>query len=241
MLHFFTTEQGNLLIRLLLAHIAADFIFQTKKMVENKSWVSSYMLLHVLAVFLLTLLFSGLWHIALLVMVLHWFTDAGKVALQKKYPGRDYLFFITDQLVHLLTILLVWAWKYSFFEKLYSATIWPFTDYKTSLLLLGYAIVIWPVGYLLKFVLQNMALSTDAQNMEHGGKLIGQFERIIILTFVLLGQYEAIGFLITGKSIIRFADKNSDMKSEYVLVGTMMSYAVSIIIGVCINWLLSLN
>ncbi|HWZ22996.1 MAG TPA: hypothetical protein VNW06_10105, partial [Cytophagaceae bacterium] len=71
-------------------------------------------------------------------------------------------------------------------------------------------------------------------------KQIGIFERIIILTFVLLGQYEAIGFLITGKSIIRFANKEEHLRSEYVLVGTMMSYAMSIIVGVSINWLLKL-
>ena len=61
---------------------------------------------------------------------------------------------------------------------------------------------------------------------------------IIILTFVLLGQYEAIGFLITGKSIIRFAEQNPDVKSEYVLVGTMMSYSLSILTGLGIHWLI---
>ncbi len=55
--------------------------------------------------------------------------------------------------------------------------------------------------------------------IEHGGRRIGQFEqRIIILTFVLLQQYEAIGFLITGKSIIRFAQRDENLRSEYVLV-----------------------
>ena len=56
----------------------------------------------------------------------------------------------------------------------------------------------------------------------------------------LLNQYEAIGFLITGKSIIRFAQKDENLKSEYVLVGTMMSYAIAIITGVIINNLLNL-
>ena len=84
-----------------------------------------------------------------------------------------------------------------------------------------------------------MSITPDIK-VENGGKLIGIFERIIILTLVLLNQYEAIGFLITGKSIIRFADKNSDLKSEYVLVGTMMSYALAILIGVITKWLLAM-
>lgn len=75
--------------------------------------------------------------------------------------------------------------------------------------------------------------------IENGGRRIGQFERAIILTFVLLQQYEAIGFLITGKSIIRFAQRDENLRSEYVLVGTMMSYAFSILTGVLVRWLLN--
>jgi hypothetical protein len=64
---------------------------------------------------------------------------------------------------------------------------------------------------------------------------------MVILTLVLLGQYEAIGFLITGKSIIRFADTNPKLRSEYVLVGTMMSYALAILMGVFVNYMLSIK
>jgi hypothetical protein len=49
-----------------------------------------------------------------------------------------------------------------------------------------------------------------------------------------------VGFLITGKSIIRFADHNSNLRSEYVLVGTMMSYAIAIITGVGVKFLLNI-
>ena len=41
-LHFFTELQGNFLIKLLLAHLLADFLFQSKKMVENKKWFGSH-------------------------------------------------------------------------------------------------------------------------------------------------------------------------------------------------------
>ena len=108
-----------------------------------------------------------------------------------------------------------------------------------SLIVLAYVIVIGPVGWLIKLVLDTMPEdNNNGISNEKGGKRIGIFERVIILTLVLLGQYEAIGFLITGKSIIRFADSNGHLKSEYVLVGTMMSYAISILTGVGIKWLL---
>jgi hypothetical protein len=111
--------------------------------------------------------------------------------------------------------------------------------------MLAYLWLIYPVGFLIKYASQSITQNTSSltteneTNIEHGGKTIGQYERIIILTLVLLNQYEAIGFLITGKSIIRFADHNSNLRSEYVLVGTMMSYAIAILTGVCVNYLLS--
>ena len=69
-LHFFTELQGNFLIKLLLAHLLADFLFQSKKMVENKKWFSLEMLFHILIVFFLTLLFSKNVYISLIISVL---------------------------------------------------------------------------------------------------------------------------------------------------------------------------
>ncbi len=240
MVHFFTTEQGNLLIRLLLAHIAADFILQTNIMVKSKNWFSLSMLLHVLVVFGLTWTLSGLWLLALIITIFHWLIDSLKISLQKKYSAREAALFAADQLLHLLIIMMAWCWHYNLLSQCYQAILFPFTNYKMSLLLLGYAWLIWPVGYLIKYALQKITTPAPAEKIERGGKLIGRFERIIILTLVLLGSYEAIGFLIAAKGIIRFGEKDK-ITSEYVLVGTMLSYAITIITGTLINWLLSIS
>ncbi len=56
----------------------------------------------------------------------------------------------------------------------------------------------------------------------------------LVLTFILLNQFEAVGFLIAAKSILRY--KNDDvLKTEYVLIGTMLSFGISIALGVIIN------
>lgn len=241
----FSAEQGNLLIRLLIAHIISDFVLQTNRMVQDKKWFSWTMLSHISIIFVMTFLLSGLWQISLAIAIIHWITDGLKVQFTIKYPQKESLLFITDQLVHAITIAVVWFWHFNLHDKIQRTISLPFTNYKFSLLFLGYIWLIYPVGYLIKFITKNIAHTNTPNpgaqaNVEHGGKLIGQFERIIILTLVLLDQYEAIGFLITGKSIIRFADHNSDLRSEYVLVGTMMSYAIAILTGVVINFLLSI-
>ena len=66
------------------------------------------------------------------------------------------------------------------------------------------------------------------------GKWIGICERVLILTFVLLQQYTAIGFLMTAKSILRFSEKetSTQLKTEYILVGTLVSFTTSALIGI---------
>ena len=53
--------------------------------------------------------------------------------------------------------------------------------------------------------------------------------------FVILEQYEAVGFLLAAKSIIRFKDTETS-KTEYVLAGTLISVAVAVACGLVINY-----
>jgi Protein of unknown function (DUF3307) len=236
----FTYEQGNLLVRLLLAHILSDFLLQTDSMVKSKRWFSSSMLAHIGIVFLSTYLLSGCWLLLSIgIAITHWLIDSIKMELQKRVY-KELTLFIIDQAMHILVIIYFWAFHFQLFSAVFNAIKTPLLNYKTSIILFVYAIIIWPVGFLIGFATKNLIQQNNESNIGSGGKIIGQFERIIILTFVLLNQYEAIGFLITGKSIIRFAGHDENLRSEYVLVGTMMSYAISILIGVLTNWLLSM-
>lgn len=239
-----THEQANLFIRLLIAHFIVDFPLQTNAMVKNKRWFSWHMALHIGLIFSVTLLLTFSIQLSIVAALTHYLIDGLKISLTRKFTHQKNLLFYTDQALHVLSLLVIWAIYNNLGQPLLQSIHLPLTNYKFSLLLLGYTMVIWPVGYVLKFALKGIAKTTtdiDDSKLEHGGKLIGMFERIIILTFVLLNQYEAIGFLITGKSIIRFAQKEEGLRSEYVLVGTMMSYAISIILGVTLNYLLSFN
>jgi hypothetical protein len=63
------------------------------------------------------------------------------------------------------------------------------------------------------------------------------FERILILTFIINNQYEPIGFLIAAKALLRF--KESDLKrTEYVLIGTLISFTLTISIGILVKMVL---
>lgn len=243
---FFTSEQGNILVRLLIAHIISDFVFQTSAMVKNKGWLSLPMFAHIGIVFLATGILSGYWVASLIIAIIHYGIDGSKMTLQKYFPSKGFSLFMLDQVLHVLVIVGSWAWTFNIWTVCAQVLSLPITHYTFSLLVLAYLLVSTPVGFIIKYATSHIAShhlhqsDTQEVSVENVGKLIGIFERIIILTFVLLNQYEAIGFLITGKSIIRFADKNSDLRSEYVLVGTMMSYALAILVGVFTKWLLAI-
>lgn len=240
----FTTEEGNFLIRLFIAHFISDFAFQTTYLVETKKWFSKSMALHIAIVGIITFALTGAFYLSIILTILHWLTDGLKLEACKKFNNSSKLFF-ADQAIHLLTIIVAWLIYFNNLNLILSLVAMPFIVYKYSLILLAYLWVIFPLSYVIKNTIKGIDAKNDTKEedskLEHGGKLIGQFERIIILTFVLLNQYEAIGFLITGKSIIRFADHNSNLRSEYVLVGTMISYALAIISGVIVNALLNMN
>jgi len=238
-LHFFTELQGNFLIKLLLAHLLADFLFQSKKMVENKKWFSFEMLFHILIVFFLTLLFSKNLYISLIISVLHYIIDGFKIEINKKKLSKTLVFTI-DQVLHIAVILLCWSFYFGISNNVFKALLLPVNNYSVSLIFLSYLLVTTPFGYFIGLITKRFQNTKNNETKtDKNGFLIGIFERLIILTFIILEEYSAIGFLITGKSIIRFSAKNEDIKSEYVLLGTMISYGMTIITGILVKFLLN--
>lgn len=67
---------------------------------------------------------------------------------------------------------------------------------------------------------------------KNAGRFIGTVERIIMLIFLFIGQYSAIGLVLMAKSIARY-DKISKEKdfAEYYLLGTLISTAIVIVVS----------
>ncbi|TDM13319.1 hypothetical protein ERX29_01485 [Macrococcus lamae] len=95
-------------------------------------------------------------------------------------------------------------------------------------------------GPLIKFILMKMS-TTQMPKSDHVGLLIGYLERLLIIIFILLKEYTAIGLIIASKSILRFNDMKQDpvtdipekvdKRSEYILLGTMLSLTTGMLIG----------
>ena len=82
--------------------------------------------------------------------------------------------------------------------------------------------------------------SPNLQSLPKAGQWIGYIERILILTFVLVGSFEGVGFLLAAKSVFRFGELNKAKEiqtTEYVLIGTFASFTIAILTGIAITHL----
>ncbi len=181
----------------------------------------------------------GLWLQALIIAITHLLIDAAKLQWQK--PATKRVWFFIDQLLHLLTIVIVWAHHEN---MIFDTTI--LTDKKFLVYLAGLLFLIKPTSYIIKTVisrwepahvaaLQNPQSPTGNVNTDsliNAGNLIGILERLLVLVFIITGKWEGVGFLLAAKSVFRFGDLKDakDMKlTEYVLIGTLLSFGIAII------------
>ena len=223
----------SLFLCLVLAHLIADFALQTSKSCKHKrdkKWGSAYHYSHAVIVIALAWLASWDWAFlwcALAIGATHFVID-----IWKSYREDNVIWFIVDQLLHAAVIAgLAWIWC--------SMNDWsmPF-EIPAKYVALAIAILVcWkPANIFIKLTLKHYSVNMPEEKSSgfNAGSLIGDIERWLILVFVLLQRYDAIGLLIAAKSIIRFGDKETT-KTEYVLAGTLMSIFIAVLAGVMVT------
>ena len=88
---------------------------------------------------------------------------------------------------------------------------------------------------------QDEIKTASRDSLKDAGKWIGIIERTLVLTFILLNEWAAIGFLLGAKSVLRFGDLKDgtqQKKTEYILIGTFLSFLLSIAAGLFTLFLL---
>lgn len=223
---------SGLFLSLALAHIVGDFYLQTDKCCEQKerrrlnSW---FLYVHTVIIGLLSWIMVpscnfGLW--TLLIAVSHFIIDTIKIHCPKGLWS-----FVIDQLLH-LCILATISSIYEPTKELPLQMIDCSNSFSTPFLILAILLCMKPANILIKLILEKYQVgeSEACNNIKNAGALIGNLERILTIVFILLGQYEAIGFIVAAKSILRFKETDT-AKTEYVLAGTFLSFGIAILCG----------
>lgn len=231
-----TQMEISLLIRLIIAHLLSDFVFQSDSWINQRfkdGWYSKRLYLHGIIAGILAYFFSGLWSliwIPIAVAVTHILIDG----IKAKYENNIHSF-LTDQLGHFIVLLAIWIWiikpksdDIAVLEQIFLPGI------KIWVIIAAYIIILWPSSKLISKLTEKWREDIENkdskdESLEKAGRWIGWLERFLILTFVLLEQYGAIGLLVAAKSIFRFSETRK--VGEYVLIGTLLSFAIAILVG----------
>ncbi|MGR3809157.1 DUF3307 domain-containing protein [Jiulongibacter sp. NS-SX5] len=225
----------------ILAHLLTDFIFQNDKLAKDKNtngFKSRFLIWHVLiAIITSWILFPSVQFIipALAIGILHYIIDGLKPIVTKLNKIGRYAFYI-DQVLHIATILTI-GYIMDFGQN--QSLLWAISP---DLLMITTAIIALakPTNIIIRelFKLYEVEATADTDELPKGGRLIGTLERWLVLIFVVTSHFSAIGFLIAAKSILRYKDTDT-LKTEYVLIGTMLSFGSAIALGFGLLHLLS--
>lgn len=228
----------EILIRLFFAHIVADFLLQPKSMVDRKKEKKKQIhLLHSLLQGIVTYIAVwnwSVWYIVPIVFMSHFIIDYWKITRKERLCP-----FIIDQCLHLFILFFLWAVVTNQFNDVIQLVgIWLANKY-FWIILTGYLLILKPTSvFLYLFTKRWKKGGSEFNSLQDAGKWIGYLERFLILTFILIGAMEGIGFLLAAKSIFRFGDLNKAQElrnTEYILIGTLTSFAIAISIGLIIS------
>jgi len=225
---------------LLIAHVLADFWFQTRWMVERKRQ-PEVLLLHGAIVFAtaLALLGPSAFPALLALTAVHVGIDLIKTGSNRK----DLNAFLMDQAAHLASLLALTALSPSLWNESHLAALpepWPENLLHAGLLGAGLLLATRAGGFAVGMLMAAPGWQPPKGGLPDGGKIIGLLERGLIFLLVMAGQFEAIGFLIAAKSILRFGTVGEDRAvSEYVIIGTLASFGWAIAVSVMTATLLA--
>lgn len=241
-----------LVANLYVAHLCGDFFLQYRRFCEKKREENCRgwrVYVHSLVIGLLSWAVvwdARAWWLALLLGCSHLIVDVAKSAVEKKMIEKKadrFLLvpFCADQLVHLVLIVVFASlWLNC---HVWNEFAWAVDNTKWLAVAVALLVASKPANILVNLILRICKVSgSEGESMDggehgnfHSGALIGTLERWLTIIFVVLGKYEAIGFLLAAKSILRFSETSKGgEKSEYVLTGTLLSLTIAVGLGLVI-------
>ncbi|MFQ3198920.1 MAG: hypothetical protein ACJAUL_002809 [Paraglaciecola sp.] len=235
-----------LLLLLIMTHVVGDFY------VQRRAWITCRNTNHLLSMGLLKNFIS---HVLLLVMVLwlsgHMTLKGALVItlvsltqllinLWKSYQVENLYYFMLDQLLHLTVLVLAWVVLSGFSLSQIMAQVGLLVDDKFIAIAVAYIVACKPASMTISIGLKGLTeqLNSNQAGLVSAGRWIGYLERCLIISFVLIGQFAGVGFLLAAKTIFRFGDltKEQDMKlTEYMMLGTLLSFSCALLLGWLVN------
>jgi hypothetical protein len=236
----------TLLLFQFTAHLLADFTFQPQRWCETKDQklFSKEIFYHALVVFGCAWVLSfrsSFWWAALLIAASHFLLDILKGYVYRKNILRKLLFFI-DQFLHIaIIIFVVWLFECMHMNTNYTAIFLPSAN--AAFIVFAIIACTKPANICIKKTMEANCIfpikdESKAENttLMNAGRIIGALERVLSFILILVGQWAGLGFIIAAKTILRFRDTDT-AKTEYVLIGSLLSFGIAILLGISYQYI----
>ena len=233
-------------LQLYAAHLIADFLLQPDWVIRHKTTLrgsAAHAAIHVACG--CVLINVGLnWTMVVGILGLsafHALIDLAKAKLETD----GWIAFVVDQSIHLLSIIVVALLLSSIpLQVIQDAALNALRDKEAYLLVGAYVAIVFGGGYLVQKITQSFlatiedTVKTAKPGLPNAGRYIGWVERTLVLTLVLSGVNEGVGFLLAAKALVRYPEIKEDVKghfAEYFLIGTLTSIGLALGGGLVVN------
>jgi hypothetical protein len=237
-----------LLFQLYLAHVMADFLFRSDWIARHKRRAAAFgagAAVH--AACACATVNVGLTDRVLIAIVVMACAHA-LVDVARARAGDDWTVFAVGQAAHSIVVTLAYLWVTTSWTQAVETTMTAAGTAHLYLYLSAYIGAVFGGGYFIQKVTQSLldrvgtGLASSKPGLPSAGKYIGWVERALILTFVIAGYDQAIGFLLGAKALVRYPEIKEDSKghfAEYFLIGTLTSVGLALVTGLAVKRIVS--
>ncbi|MFB3886994.1 MAG: DUF3307 domain-containing protein [Thermodesulfobacteriota bacterium] len=234
--------------KVLLAHVLTDFVLQPDHLAENKGKIT-VLLIHSLIFFLIATLvllpsFSYQTIIGLVFLALfHGFVDYFKNLIQERAGKNHWGYFLGDQVIHVAGIGgIVFFLDRDHYDAWVDVLSASWSTPSVFLFISLFVLIVFGGGFFTGILCKGFLRGLNSEKrpgIEMAGRYIGIIERSLVLTAVLFGKMEFIGYIFAAKSIARYPEmKEGSHFAEYYLIGTLTSIAIAFFGGLFLKYLL---
>jgi len=249
---------GVVLKLFFIGHLLGDYYLQSEELATSKNKSLKKLLKHSV-IYLIAICFAiipifslNMLKWAFIISVSHFILDFVKSLIinRKTIANKTkLLIYLFDQLLHIFVLIISSAIIYFLAEPVnfiyiiqYVQNCFQIDVVNIISWILMVLVIIRPCSVTIRNILNNFRPGNDEEKSQEtgadsekesqrsAGAVIGILERCIILLLLSVGQYSAIGFVLTAKSIARYNKIAEDPAfSEYYLLGTLLSVMLVIV------------
>ena len=199
-----------MVISMYLAHLVGDYILQWDSLAAWKSRNIQGVAAHCLIVSFVTLLFAlpfnpFWWQGVLFISVAHFLIDAVQLYIKPPIPALAR--FTLDQIAHFIVITLALGWSgYLNLNHAVASFAGLVQSERVLLLLLGYAFITMPAWVVVKFAAYGLVAGAPPRFPGETNKYIGILERVLMTTFVMMGQFLLVPLVAMPRLALEWPD-----------------------------------